>query len=263
MALVGKRTAGLCLCLCLSCVVARQRTHCRRGGHRHRHRAPHVDGAAPQNLTGSTLAPLQDAESLFDGLLEHLGGGGKRPGKAAIERVTVAEDTPRRLVVTVTYSGLAEATLSGEVRAANRRTLAPHRSPAGDADRSERPGHDRLRTARIAGTRSARPVGLAADRRDAAGPRHADRVAQLRPLQGLDREARPRQRRPQRRRPADRHRRAPRPATRLRRAAEDRGAHGRDDREAGLGDGRSLSTAVFEAGDRDDVARVRRGSARL
>lgn len=79
--------------------------------------------AAPQNLTGSTLAPLQDAESLFDGLLEHLGGG-KRPGKAAIERVTVSEDTPRRLVVTVTYSGLAEATLSGEVRAADRRTLA-------------------------------------------------------------------------------------------------------------------------------------------
>lgn len=79
--------------------------------------------AAPQSLTGSTLAPLQDAESLFDGLLEHLGGGGKRPGKAAIERVTVTEDTPRRLVVTVTYSGLAEATLSGDVRTADRRTL--------------------------------------------------------------------------------------------------------------------------------------------
>jgi hypothetical protein len=81
-------------------------------------------GAAPQNLTGSTLAPLQDAESLLDGVLQHFGGGGKRPVKAVLERVTVSEDTPRRLVVTVTYSGLAEATLSGEVRSADRRTLA-------------------------------------------------------------------------------------------------------------------------------------------
>jgi hypothetical protein len=80
-------------------------------------------GAAPQNLTGTTLAPLQDAESLFDGVIEHFGGGNKRPVKAVIERVTVTEDTPRRLVVTVTYSGLAEATLSGEVRTSDRRTL--------------------------------------------------------------------------------------------------------------------------------------------
>jgi hypothetical protein len=81
-------------------------------------------GAAQQNLTGSTLAPLQDAESLFDGLIQHLGGGKNRPVKAAIERVTVSEDTPRRLVVTVTYSGLGQATLSGEVRSADRRVLA-------------------------------------------------------------------------------------------------------------------------------------------
>lgn len=50
---------------------------------------------ATQNLTRTTLAPLQDAASLFDGLIEHFGGG-KRPVKAAIERVTVSEDTPRR-----------------------------------------------------------------------------------------------------------------------------------------------------------------------
>jgi len=81
-------------------------------------------GAAAQNLAGTTLAPLTDAEALFDGLLEHLGGGGKRPGKEKIERVTVSEDTPRRLVVTVTYIGLADTTLTGEVRSADRRTLS-------------------------------------------------------------------------------------------------------------------------------------------
>jgi hypothetical protein len=83
-----------------------------------------LTGAAPQNLAGSTLAPLQDAESFLDGVIEHFGGGGKRPGKEVIERVTVSEDTPRRLVVTVTYRGLAETTLTGEVRSADRRALA-------------------------------------------------------------------------------------------------------------------------------------------
>ena len=81
-------------------------------------------GAAQQNLTGTTLAPLQDAESFLDGVIQHFGGGSKRPEKAVIERVTVSEDSPRRLVVTVTYSGLAQATLTGEVRAADRRVLA-------------------------------------------------------------------------------------------------------------------------------------------
>ena len=77
----------------------------------------------PQSLVGTTLRAVEDGDALIGGLLEQLLGGGREPRDAsrAIERVVVVEDGANRLVVSVTYSGLANLRLAGEVRGRDRR----------------------------------------------------------------------------------------------------------------------------------------------
>ena len=77
----------------------------------------------PQSLAGTTLRAVEDGDALIGGLLEQLLGGGREPRDAsrAIERVVVVEDAANRLVVSVTYSGLANLRLAGEVRGRDRR----------------------------------------------------------------------------------------------------------------------------------------------
>ena len=84
------------------------------------HAAGRVGG--PQSLVGTTLRAVEDGEALIGGLIEQLlGGGGARDTSRAIERVVVVEDSAQRLVVSVTYSGLANLRLAGEVRGRDRR----------------------------------------------------------------------------------------------------------------------------------------------
>ncbi len=88
--------------------------------------AAHAAGRAgePQSLVGTTLRAADDGEALIGGLLEQLlGGGGARATSRAIERVVVVEDSAQRLVVSVTYSGLANLRLAGELRGRDRRRL--------------------------------------------------------------------------------------------------------------------------------------------
>ena len=77
----------------------------------------------PQSLAGTTLRAVEDGDALIGGLLEQLLGGGREPrdSSRAIERVVVVEDGANRLVVSVTYSGLANLRLAGEVRGRDRR----------------------------------------------------------------------------------------------------------------------------------------------
>ena len=83
-------------------------------------------GGEPQSLVGTTLRTADDGEALVGGLIEQLlGGRGGRDTSRAFERVVVVEDAANRLVVSVTYSGLANLRLAGEVRGRDRR-LQPY-----------------------------------------------------------------------------------------------------------------------------------------
>ena len=63
---------------------------------------------------------VDDVETLLGGVLELLGGRHSR-GVRGFERVMVAEDSARRLTVTITYSGLSGLHLAGELRGRDRR----------------------------------------------------------------------------------------------------------------------------------------------
>lgn len=76
--------------------------------------------AAPQSLAGTTLQPIDDGEALVGSLIDMLTGG-SRDIKPAFERVVVSEDGDRRVAVTVTYSGLANLRLEGDVHGVDRR----------------------------------------------------------------------------------------------------------------------------------------------
>jgi len=78
---------------------------------------------AQQSLVGSTLRPVDDAEALIGGLIEMFAGG-SGAAKASFDRVVVTEDSAGRLAVTVAHKGLANLTLSGEVRGRDRRRQA-------------------------------------------------------------------------------------------------------------------------------------------
>lgn len=77
--------------------------------------------AAPQNLAGTTLQPIGDSEALVESLIEIFTGGGSQGVKPSIDRVLVAEDTDRRLVVAVSYSGFANLQIEGDVYGRDRR----------------------------------------------------------------------------------------------------------------------------------------------
>jgi hypothetical protein len=73
-----------------------------------------------QTLSGVTLQPIEDTESLVSDLLDRFVGG-SRDARASIDRVVVQEDSSQRLVVSVAYSGLTNCRLSGELRGRDRR----------------------------------------------------------------------------------------------------------------------------------------------
>jgi hypothetical protein len=82
-----------------------------------------------QTLAGATLQPIEDAETLVSDLLDRFVGG-SRDSRGTIDRVVVQEDSPRRLVLEVTYSGLTNCRLSGELRGRDRRPQMEIRSEA-------------------------------------------------------------------------------------------------------------------------------------
>lgn len=85
---------------------------------------PHVRAGA-QNLAGSTLQPVENADSLIGDLIDKFVSGGSRTERPIVDRVVVVEDGPRRVVVTVAYSTFPAARLSAEVR--DRRRPGPVR----------------------------------------------------------------------------------------------------------------------------------------
>jgi hypothetical protein len=93
---------------------------------------------APQNLAGSTLRPVSDADALVESLIDAFTGGGNRP-RPSIDRVVVSDDTERRLVVAVSCSGMEGLLLEGEVYGRDRRRpqtrarSAPLTTPTGEA----------------------------------------------------------------------------------------------------------------------------------
>jgi hypothetical protein len=80
-------------------------------------------GLAPaaQGLAGTALRPVENADTVVGGLIDYLVSGKKRDPKPVIDRAVVKEDSPGRIVVVVSYSGLAGCRLATEVRGANRR----------------------------------------------------------------------------------------------------------------------------------------------
>lgn len=87
-------------------------------------------GVGAQSLAGTTLRPVDNMDSLISDLLGRFGGSGPRDTKPAIGRVVVKEDGPRRLSVVVSYSGLPDAMLSGDVRGRDRRAEVQVQAPA-------------------------------------------------------------------------------------------------------------------------------------
>lgn len=77
-----------------------------------------------QNLVGTTLRPVEDADALIGDLIDRLTRGGSRDQRPTIDRVLVTEDGPRRIAVTVSYTGLPNARLAGEIRGRDRRSPA-------------------------------------------------------------------------------------------------------------------------------------------
>jgi hypothetical protein len=73
-----------------------------------------------QNLSGITLQPIENADTLITDLIDHFTGGRRDP-KPVIERVVVKDDSGGRLALAITYSGLANCRLAGEVRGSDRR----------------------------------------------------------------------------------------------------------------------------------------------
>ncbi len=86
--------------------------------------------AAAQNLAGTTLQPVENADSLIGDLIDRFVSGGSRDAKPIIDRVVVTEDGPRRVVVTVAYSAFPAARLAADVRGNDRRRQLPvHADP--------------------------------------------------------------------------------------------------------------------------------------
>ncbi len=77
-----------------------------------------------QTLVGTTLRPIEDGEALVTNLIDMLAGGGRAATRATFGRVVVTEDGERRLVVTVSYNGLPNLRLEGDVSGRDRRRQA-------------------------------------------------------------------------------------------------------------------------------------------
>src|SRR4029079_2103272 len=72
--------------------------------------------------------PVDTADSVLGDLIDHFAGG-SRDQRPAIDRVVVKGDWPPRLSVAVSYNGLANARLTGEVRGRDRNSPPQIQAP--------------------------------------------------------------------------------------------------------------------------------------
>jgi hypothetical protein len=76
-----------------------------------------------QKLSGTTLQPVATTDTIVGSLLDRLVSGSKRDPQPVIDRVVVTQDVADRVVLNITYSGLANCMIAAEVRGTDRR---PH-----------------------------------------------------------------------------------------------------------------------------------------